>query len=176
MAASRRRNATPTSRRRAPRLGLGWILAGLLAVLALAGCGDNPAPREAATSTAPAPREKKATAPKPTPGEPLSSDDRAQIVAVIETMESAINDQDAKRLCTDVYAFQGGTTTKQCVDALGPALTQSKPQVSITVRSVKREGSRAIVTANSEGPGASGSGRRTYTLVQKDGRWRALYE
>jgi len=178
-AALRRRRSTFSTRQRLRWRGPGWVLAGLLAAIALTGCGNDPAPREAVKTTT-VPREAtKAAAkePKLDPGEPASNEDRQEIVAVLKTMEGAVNAGDAPRLCNEVYAFEGDTTAQACVKVLGPALKQSKPQVSITVGSVKTKGSRATVTATSRGvDGSGGPSRRTYTLVKDDGRWRVLFD
>lgn len=130
-----------------------WILGCLLATAAFLGCGDDSQPRQ---STNP---------------------ERQQIDAVLETMEKAINDQDATRLCTNVYAFQGSTTTAQCVRALQPALERGKASVSITVVSVRRDGPRATVTAMTDGLSSSSHpSRQTFSLVRERSRWRVLFE
>jgi len=100
-----------------------------------------------------------------------------QIVAVLATMERAIGDRDATRLCTDVYAFQGSTTTAQCVRALQPALERGRANVSITVETVRRDGPRATATAMTRGLSSSRRpSRQTFSLVREHGRWRVLYE
>ena len=130
-----------------------WIVGCLLATAAFVGCGEESQPGH---STRP---------------------EHQQIVAVLATMEHAIGDHDATRLCTDVYAFQGSTTTAQCVRALQPALARARAKVSITVETVRRDGPRATATAMTRGLSSSSRpARQTFSLVREHGRWRVLYE
>lgn len=130
------------------------MLVSVLAITALVGCGTDPQEQQSRSNA------------------------REEIIAAVEAMESAINDRDAERMCTSVYAFQGSTTTKECVHTLRPALNQAKTRVKITVVDVQRAGpSRATVKAVADGlSGIDRRSRETFSLVREGGRWRVLFE
>lgn len=108
-------------------------------------------------------------------GTPAS--DRAQVVAAIQAMENAINGADARRLCEDIYAFQGSTTVAECVGTMGPALAKTHAKVRITVVSAKLNGRRATVVTETKGLARSkGAARETFSLVKEGSSWRVLFE
>jgi SMC interacting uncharacterized protein involved in chromosome segregation len=91
-------------------------------------------------------------------------------------MRDAINSKDARRLCTDVYAFQGSTTTNQCLDALRPTLAKAQRTVTIEVRSIEITGRRATVTAATSGLSQRPTDEsQTFSLVREHGVWRVLF-
>ena len=156
-----------------------------MAAAALAGCGgDDPAPEAGSkTTTTGAKAAEKAGAKgedraadhdAPAPSEPVSSEDRAKIVAVLEKMEGAINDGDADRLCADVYAFGADTTKSDCVKVFETVLKQSEARAEITLRSVQRKGSRATVNVVNRGVG--GGSRQSFRFVERDDEWRVLFD
>ena len=159
------------------------VLAGVLAAAVLAGCGGGDSePDKAAskTTTTPAKAEKKAEKAddreKPKPSEPVSSEDREKIAAVLAKMQAAINDGDADRLCTDVYAFGDGTTKSDCVKVFGTVLKQSEARAQITLRSVNRQGSQATVNVVNRGVSGSGSSRQSFRFIKQDDEWRVLFD
>jgi len=152
------------------------LLACLLAAAFLGGCGsDDPAPREAAstTTTTKAQTDEHGDS---EPSEPTSSEDREKIVAVLGKMEAAINDGDADRLCSDVYAFAGDSTRSDCVKLFGTVLEQSEARAKITLRGVKRKGDRATVSVSNSGLTGGGSSSRTFRFIKRDDDWRVLFD
>jgi hypothetical protein len=91
-------------------------------------------------------------------------------------MQAAINDGDAERLCTDVYAFGDGTTRSDCVKVFGTVLKQSEARAEITLRSVNRQGSRATVNVVNRSVGGSGSARQSFRFIERDDEWRVLFD
>ena len=159
------------------------VLAGVVLVAVFAGCGgDEPEPDKAAskTATSPVKTEKKADKAddhdKPKPSEPVSSEDREKIAAVLAKMQAAINDGDADRLCEDVYAFGDGTTKSDCVTVFGTVLKQSDARAQITLRSVNRQGSQATVNVVNRGVSGGGSSRQSFRFIQRDDEWRVLFD
>jgi hypothetical protein len=161
------------------------VLAAVLTGAVLAGCGgDDPAPdnqKAASKTTTTAPksddktREKADDRRKSAPSEPVSSEDREKIVAVLAKMQAAINDGDADRLCADVYAFGDGATKSDCVQVFTRVLKQSEARAEITLRSVHRQGSRATVNVVNRSVSDSGSSRQSFGFVKRDDEWRVLF-
>jgi hypothetical protein len=160
-------------------------LAGVVAAAVLAGCGggdsepDETASTTTTTTAAKAedkPAEKAEAREKPKPSEPVSSEDREKIAAVLAKMQSAINDGDADRLCTDVYAFGDGTTKSDCVKVFGTVLKESEARAEISLRSVNRQGSQATVNVVNRGVSGGGSSRQSFRFIKRDDEWRVLFD
>jgi hypothetical protein len=159
-------------------------LAGLVAAAVLAGCGgsdsdsDEPASKTATTAAKAddKPAEKDAARDKPKASEPVSSEDREKIAAVLAKMQAAINDGDADRLCTDVYAFGDGTTKSDCVKVFGTVLKESEARAEISLRSVNRQGSQATVNVVNRGVSGGGSSRQSFRFIKRDDEWRVLFD
>ena len=156
-------------------------LAGVVAAAVLAGCGGGDSePDEAAstktTTTVAKPAEKAAAREKPKPSEPVSSEDREKIAAVLAKMQAAINDGDADRLCTDIYAFGDGTTKSDCVKVFGTVLKESEARAEISLRSVNRQGSQATVNVVNRGVSGGGSSRQSFRFIKRDDEWRVLFD